>query len=375
MAVVGAALTKVMSFGTLVPLALAEIAPRALRWPRYLQTAIAGLVCAGAVFATYMLVQYLQTFVAMAQLGLTQFGPQSYEAISKYGAGLDTAWPYVARDISLVLLSVVSFRLTRPLVALALTFGLVLVAVFPFITFINYLCVIVVVLLAAIDSPARLRRSLWLIVPTFALADPVMILRDETGLATGIVWAIAAAGVAYGVISACAPKSVREDSIYHGPASVAATAAIVTGLLLVASADGKLVVSSGWHQGGTLTPAVRDIWQAVSTRTPTEALIFTDQTGRDHDLLGGWNWYAMSGQRQVFIASSAAPELQAHPERRDARLSINNDVLAGKIRPQDVLTSRPYDSFFAVVSATRSMRSAWMQIYSNGSYALYRWGA
>src|SRR5205823_11080152 len=53
------------------------------------------------------------------------------------------------------------------------------------------------------------------------------------------------------------------------------------------------------------TPAMRDIWLAVRDLTPTDSLIFTDQTGNTEDRLGGWNDYALMSGRQFYLVSWA----------------------------------------------------------------------
>jgi hypothetical protein len=71
--------------------------------------------------------------------------------------------------------------------------------------------------------------------------------------------------------------------------------------VLIGVGGAAVIVDLGWGHGGQgdLTPAMRDIWRAVRHRTPPTALIFTDQTGDDSRLDGGWNTYAMLGERQV----------------------------------------------------------------------------
>ena len=148
----------------------------------------------------------------------------------------------------------------------------------------------------------------------------------------------------------------------------------MTVLMLLASARGTLVLNSGYPGGAAITPLVRDIWLAVRGRVPSDALIFTDQTGRDPGFITGWNTYVLNGQRQVYLASwFQSPQLQSDPAARDARLQINYDVLSGQLDPARVKTSRQYGSFFAVVSIAKRPLPRWKLVYANGDYALYRW--
>jgi hypothetical protein len=61
------------------------------------------------------------------------------------------------------------------------------------------------------------------------------------------------------------------------------------------------------------------------------------------------------------------------PAAREARLRINDDVLSGRLDPEQAKTSRQYDSFFAVTSAGRRPLPRWQLVYANGDHALYRW--
>ena len=53
--------------------------------------------------------------------------------------------------------------------ASALTLGLILVLVYPFLTWVNFICVVVILALAAMDDAAALRRSRWLSSPPLFL--------------------------------------------------------------------------------------------------------------------------------------------------------------------------------------------------------------
>jgi hypothetical protein len=248
------------------------------------------------------------------------------------------------------------------------------VLVYEFLTLVNLMCATVVLALAAIDDPASFRRSRWLVVAAFLLASPAMIFTDETGLSTGLFWFAIIAAVVLVTIDCArfAGRRTRPERRQH--ALIVSTLLAVTILALLASARGMLVLSSGWPGDADLTPQVREIWQAVRERVPPNALVFTDETGRDHRLLGGWNTYVLHGQRQVFISSwFQSLKLQANPAERDARLQMNDDVLSGQLDPTRAKTSRPYSSFFAVVSVGRHLPPRWHRIYANRDHVLYQW--
>lgn len=374
MAIIGCAMAKVVAAATLVPLALAAAVPAALRSSRRLQIVFVVLLAVSAIYSLWMLVTFLPSFLTMAQLGLTTLGPASYQLVMIYGAPLASAWPVIARDGATLLLMVISFRLTPIPIAAVLTFGLFCALAFPFLTIVNFLCVTILLGLAAIDNPVQLRRSKWLVLSTFLLALPAMIHTEESGVITGIVWIFVITGVVLLAISSSAEET-RGQAYGMQQRALTATAAALTCLVLVASANGTLILSSNWHQGSVLTPDLRNIWRFVREHTPLEALIFTDQTGNDHDLLGGWNVYMLNGVRQAYIAGANAtmPALLADPDRINARLKINTDVLAGRVPPSTVATRGRYGSFFAVVSVAKQKLPEWEEIYRNQTQVLYHW--
>ena len=267
MASVGCAMSKVVAAATLVPLALAGLLPTVLGIPRHLQLILVGIFAASGIYSLWMVADYLPSFITLALSGRIGFGPDSYQAIKLFNTSPFAVWPSLARDLAMLMMVPLSFRLTSVPIAAALSFGILCVLTFPFLTLANFLCVTVALGLAAIDNTDRLRRSQWLALPTFALTVPSMLLTDESGTATGIVWAFVVAGVVLITVSASVP-SHHEAQVYRCLRRfLVATSAAVATLVLVASADGNLVLSSGWRMGGLLTPDVRDIWRAVRERT------------------------------------------------------------------------------------------------------------
>ena len=305
---------------------------------------------------------------------MTSLGPRSYEILAGCGGCLDRAWPYLAQDAGLLLMLALSFRLLNWLEAAALAVGVVLVLAYPFLTLINLVCVVVILALAAIDDPASLRRFRLALIAAFVLVAPPMIITDEAGRSIGLLWFAIVTAVVLASIHFAHSAAARTRGELQDALPVLGILAVVL-LVLLASARGVLVLNSGWPGGADLTPQVRDIWQAVSKRVPRDALVFTDQTGRDRGFLTGWNTYVLHGRRQVFMASwFQSPKLQTDPVERDARLRLNDAVLSGQLDPAQAPTSRKYDAFFAVVSISRRLPPGWHPVYSNADYALYRWG-
>ena len=150
----------------------------------------------------------------------------------------------------------------------------------------------------------------------------------------------------------------------------------VAGLLgLIAVARQHVIFTAEVTPYGVPVEA-RDIWTAVRERTPPRALIFTDQTGTDpFPQLGGWNTYATTGQRQIYLAGwYQSPELRQSRQFLAERLKLNEAILSGQMQPASLHVRRgPYSAYFAVVSRERPMPPAWQKAYENHAYTLYRY--
>src|SRR5207244_11902015 len=104
------ALSKVVSAGTLVPVALAAIISHATRMPRAVQIAAALLAIFGAAYVAYMLASFLPIFVPLVTSGEVGLGPRSVDLL-RQGCAFSTAWPYVLQDIGILLLLAIACRL------------------------------------------------------------------------------------------------------------------------------------------------------------------------------------------------------------------------------------------------------------------------
>jgi hypothetical protein len=117
------------------------------------------------------------------------------------------------------------------------------------------------------------------------------------------------------------------------------------------------------------------LWQQVRAVVPRDALVFTDQTGPDWGLLGGWNTYAFHAQRQLFISTWVqSGELQADEPARLAKLRWNDRVLRGELAPADVPLHGRYAAFYAVVRSERlAQMRGWVPVRFVGDHAILRW--
>jgi hypothetical protein len=288
--------------------------------------------------------------------------------IRYYNADALRAAPFALRDFSAAAVAGAAFLVMDPLRAMAVAFGCQLFLVYPFLFDFDFVCALVVLGLVACDDPERLQRYRMPVLAALVLALPAVLLTDPAGLSSGLAWIVCVGGA---VLIA---QRHRLELSREGWIRVAAAAFLLcAGLAGVAR--GNLVLTSGWASG-VLTPKVREIWLAVKDRTPPGALIFTDQTGPAPALLGGWNTYAFIGARQIFVSNlymNYATRLNR--ELTTEVLAQNEAVLQGRLPPGRLALRDRYEGYFAVVSCSRTVPSAWRRIFGNDAYCLYEIGA
>ena len=252
----------------------------------------------------------------------------------------------------------------------------------PFSLRAAYVASIMLLALAAVDSPRRMRRAGAIIVPGLLLCLPAMVQTDAGGWQTGVVWVgcmLASAWfiLGYGVdsVAADAKPGVAARGNHVGRYTMAAFAGAFF-IFLLAVARGQIGMASNWREAKyPLTPEILAVWRAVPEVVPRDALVFTDQTGPGWGLLEGWNTYAFHGRRQLFISSwIQSGELQADASARAAKLRWNESVLDGSLEPARVPLRGTYSSFFAVVDRARvSALSHWTVVRDVGRFAILRW--
>ena len=236
---------------------------------------------------------------------------------------------------------------------------------------VNFMCAVIMLALAYVDEPARLRGSKRLVLIALLLCLPAMMLPGPGGAAMGFGWLALVSLLVF--VALHRPDAVMQSAMALRPGLVMPTSLVVIALSLVALARGTMPYTEHDHSEA-FSPQLRDIWAAVREQVPKDALVFTDQSGKLPTLLAGWNTFALHGQRQVFHANwYQSLKLRNAPAERDARLADNDDVLSGRRAPSDVPLSRAYSGYYAVVSIGRNMDSHWQSIYANNAYRLYRW--
>jgi hypothetical protein len=359
-AMIGSALSKVVAAAVLGPLALAALLPRLFRMFGSLRILVGIAAVAATAYVAILL--YRMGFV----FGFAAFGPSSFAMIRYDHASFAAAFPDILRDCSAVLLAVAGFLLADWLVASVIAFGFLLFLVYPFLFYVDFICASIVLGLLACDQPERLWKYRMLVVGALLLSLPTGVLIDAAGPWSGFFGLVCVSGTVW--IGVSREQPIARSS--QGRTSAAALLLLCFGL--VAVARGNLILDSQW-QSGVLTPQVRQIWLAVREKTPTDALIFTDQTGMEPTLLSSWNTYAFIGARQIFVSNlymNSATRLNR--ELAADILAKNDAVLNGTFSPPQLSLRGRYSSYFAVVSNARSVPPQWVRVFENKQYSLYR---
>lgn len=367
-ALLGSALSKVVTFGVLTPIALAPSVSLIPRASLRVRIAIAIVFGLGVAYCLAMLVKFLPDFLSTGRIG-----PETLLYVITDKIPLRTSIVFVLRDISVLLLITAWFRMFKWPMAVALSIGALSFLSYAFLFQINHGVVLLATALLVIANPASLWSAPISVFLGVFLALPAFLSTDYTGHSAATVWLIAMGGVV-----CCVYAFVQPDSKGAIPTKIAlrlslgatitvllATVSIERGLIRVESSSVNLLPSS----------AV-DIWKQVRARTDKNVLVFTDQTSPENwDILGGWNNFALSGERQIYVANWVQTSLRSNAKKREQVFATNEAVLSGALLPVDVATSRRYHGFVAVVAAKRTMQSKWRLIYQNVDWAIYQWYA
>ncbi|MET3908971.1 hypothetical protein ABID59_003317 [Bradyrhizobium sp. S3.3.6] len=357
----GSFISKVVTAAVLVPLGSIGIWSRVRSLPLAAHLLMLAIVGAFAVYSSLMLLHYMPMFVATANPG-----PESYRT---------PQWYFVSRDIGAVLMAALAWVIADAPVALALCFGMITFIAFSWVFQANFVCVSIVLGLLLISVRPSPIFARVLALAAFTLSLPALVLGYQAGASSGVIWIVCLGGATLAaILSALDATTVEPRVTVQRTAVIAMTTLAVTALGLIGVSRGSIIADSGWHltQREPLTPALKEIWSAVRERTPVGALIFTDQVDETENVLGGWNTYAYSGQRQLYLSSYyTGLELRHNRQKLDQILATNKTVLEGSRAPQSVPTRRSYGSFYAVVSASKAVPRTWRQVFRNDQYALY----
>jgi hypothetical protein len=357
-AVVGSALSKVVGAAVLASYVAAVAMPRFFQMSRGVRTAAVLAAAAAAAYAAYLLYR-----VGTVNLTSAPLGPFSFRLMQLYDAPVSMAWPFVLRDVVALLLAGLAFLLADWLVACVLAGGFLLFLIYPYVFMFEFVCAAIILGMMACDDPQRLWQRRLPVLAAMVPALPAALLTDPAGVSSGLVWLACVGCVVWIVLPRHgAPAALRSPLV----------AAALLCLGLVAIGRGHVILSSGW-QAGVLTPQVRQVWLAVKERTPADALIFTDQTGMEATLLGAWNTYAFTGQRQIFVSNLYMNEVtRLNPDMARAALAENDAILRGALLPAKLKLRGHYSGYFAVVSREREIPPSWVKMFENEKFRLYR---
>jgi hypothetical protein len=353
----GSVLTKVVTAAVLVPAAAAGAHRRLRSLPFSARVLVWASVLAFALYAIAMLVSFLPTF-----LGRADIGPNGY----RY-----PTWWFIARDIATLALIVISFLAFDFGIALALSIGFASALAFAFLFTGNFSCAALLLGVMSLTYSERAARYRWPITAALAFTLPSVFLALKDGLTSGAIWVCCVCGMV--IVALAVANSAFSAQILRAVALCAFATAAVAALGLFGAATGNIIASSGWNAGQpAVTPEVRDIWLAARRLTRPDALIFTDQVSEQPTLLGGWNLYAVTGQRQIYLSNFMNSDLRTDLAKLRSALAINEAVLSGQRRPTDVQTRDRYRHFFAVISASRQAPADWDVVYRNSKYNLFQ---
>ena len=367
-ALVGSAISKVVTFGVLTPITVAASISLIPRTSSRVRVALALLFGLGGIYCLAMLEKFLPEFLSSGRLG-----PETFLYVITDRIPLRSSIVFVLRDISVILLITAWFRMFKWPMAAALSIGAISFLIYAFLFQVNHGVVILATAFLVIANPASLLAAPISVFLGIFFALPAFLSTDYTGNSAATIWLITIGGAL-----CCIYALVRSElkntnsikialrlSIGAAIAVLVATVTIERGLVRVESSPGNLIPVS----------AV-DIWKQVRVRTEKNALVFTDQTSPTNwDMLGGWNNFALSGERQIYVANWVQTSLRGNSTKRDEVFAINNAVLSGLLSPDKVSTSRTYSGFVAVVSAQRQMQASWRLVYQNEDWAIYEWDA
>lgn len=316
------------------------------RLPRKLLITLGVLAFALAVLGAGLIGKFWAMMLAAHGIG-----PESRDMVMRWNAPLSAVWPYALRDLAVLPLAACLLRSQPWALAAALGLALLLGIVVNTFMIINFVIAVVAAALLMGSARPAYERERRIALIAIAMCVPAILFTDPAGLETGVpwVWAVALGGAA---VSACLARSTtggRPAAMLTYASAAASAAALLALAAFAAGAYRPLPVTHSTP--GPITTEVADIWRAVRERTPSDALIFTDQTSAEPTMLGGWNTFSANGGRQVFLSNYyQSSELRNDPAARDAKLDLNRRVLTGALSPDQLSLSRQYSSYFAVMS-------------------------
>jgi hypothetical protein len=359
-AVIGSAVSKVVMFNVLVPLVLPDLARAALSRMNW-RVAVFGAISGGfvAVYVAVMLATYLPDYAPLISLTLHR----------------DRL--VIARSCGAILLAIAASRMRVTGLTFAAWSGVIFYLVLPYLFHATLTAVILVTALALIEEPDRFARSRLGLSAALLTLIPYPWFAEPESHTIAIAWGLTLLFVV--IVALFVRSSPHLAAAPHpGQQATAIGLAMTLAVILPTVALGvvptrTIPVGAPGNDVYVLTPEMRDIWLAVRDRTPSDSLIFTDQTDDTEKRLGGWNDYALISRRQFFIVTwMLYSPFRYSPDRRARALRQNSDVLLGKLRPSELQLTGTYGTYFAVISADRPPPPGAVLVYRNAAYSLFQ---
>lgn len=365
-AIVGSAFSKVVTFGVLAPLSLAPSISFIARTSLRIRIALLALLAIGGIYCLGMFVKYLPLLTSTGRLG-----SETFLYVITDGVPLRRGIVFVLRDISAVMLIAAWFRMFKLPIAIALSIGALSFLLNVFLFQINHGVVLLATAMLIIANPVSLSVAPITTFLGVIFALPAFLSSDPTGSSAATVWLIAIIGALCCtlVLLKSEEKNFRLQKI-----TLRLSIAVMIAALLLAIATERGLVRLESSSSNLIPASAADIWQQVKTRTAEDVLVFTDQTSSTNwKVLGGWNNFALSGERQIYVANWVQTSLRTDLSKREQIFTINDAVLSGALPPDKVTTSHTYHGFVAVVDIRRQMHAPWQLLYQNDDWAIYQW--
>ncbi len=367
LAVVGSAISKVVSIAVLGSYTGLKFLQRVLQHPKPLHLLYLGLAAFGVgIYVVYMIGKfgsfYLPDWV---------MGPESWHHFQRKGwSEFHRVIPPLLKDLGLIVVLAGIYKLGDRALFIASAFGICCHFIFPFL--VTPTPAAMLVLLAAYIV---LKRDIPQAAVNLILIGAILILphhlkRDYGKYYTTAVWIITLGpAVLIALRSQLATATARMELRKRSHGIMLLTTTLALALSLVAVSNGHLQIGKKRHK--MVSTDLYDIWMKTRQLTPPDALIFTDQTGDEPDRLTGWNDYSLMAQRQFYLSSWSSSKLRHDVSRRRQRLASNEAILSGRLAPAELNLTRPYGSYYAVVTTDRTVPSTFQTIYNNIDYVLY----
>jgi hypothetical protein len=367
LAVVGSAISKVVTIVVLASYTGLKLVRCVMLNRKQVYRLYLGLAAVVVViYVTYMIGKFGSQYFAEWDMG-----PDSWHRFQRKGwSEIYRVIPTLLKDLGFLVILAGTFKLRDRALFVASAFGIFCYFIFPFLF--TPVCTAILVLVAGyIVITHEIQKT---VISTILLGAililPHHLRRDVGSHYMALVWFFTL-GPAVFVALQSYPTNAgtqihRRNSAY---AVVLLTGTLTLSLSLVAVASGDLRLGKKRYKAVSTT--LYDIWLQTRQLTPSDALIFTDQTGNENDRLTGWNDYSLMAQRQFYLSTWASSSLRRDAFKRAEVLSSNEAILSGGVLPPSLPLTRNYGSYYAVVSAGRPAPAAFRPVYSNADYVLY----